>query len=583
MPLLSDKNKRVLVTTIIDKTLPKKEPILFLGEWCKGINNNYDLFDHKIAFDLFKLDNNDSVKYLDGLFDRILIVLTLKLNTRHKVNHSVLFWKRLLGSWLKSFLHSQHYHWSMIKHVEASHSIEKTYVIRGFEKFLECKNNMINVDPDLWLHASFAFIIKNYTNIPCQYIEHQIPEKRKFTPLSRKNKYLFFLSKVIFKLKLVSNKSIVILNTSIGAFNLSYIELLCKQFPVTWLSGVYQSIEIEGEGQSKEIRNWTVNIDANTDFDKFLEEILVDRLPANILENYKNIGEIVYKLPLPTHPKNIVLGDWPKSQSILLRWVVETLEKSTKSKLTIIQHGGNYGMDKYYVEKFDLSISDTYLSWGWGKKSNKVIPMFYHKKYYKYSGKTVNGRLTLVSLDIQLLPINYNSFSVLAYKKFLLEDLDQFIKNIDSSFLDSVWLRGFKNDTGIYNHYLEKYPNIHIDKSCGVKGSVKNAIELSKLFVITYNSTFVQEAILSNVPVVIFWTSDLFSIREEYAYCFSQMRDVGMFHDSPKSAALHINSIWHDVDSWWNSHATQRVRLIFCEQFARTPVDYSKLTNTLMQ
>ena len=60
------------------------------------------------------------------------------------------------------------------------------------------------------------------------------------------------------------------------------------------------------------------------------------------------------------------------------------------------------------------------------------------------------------------------------------------------------------------------------------------------------------------------------------------MSAAGLYHDCPKSAALHINSIWDNVDTWWNKPTTQYARQLFCEQFARSPIDISKLANTLM-
>jgi putative transferase (TIGR04331 family) len=583
MQLLSDKDKvrRVLVTAPIESTMPENGPVLFLGEWCKKINKNYNLIDFEMSDDIFKQVKNNNVKYLDELHNRILTSLALKLNEKHKVNNSVLFWRRLIGKWLENFIHSQHFHWNLIKHIEAYYLIEKTYVIRDFERLLQCKNNMINEDINLWLHASFAYIIKNYTNIRCEYIDYKVSKKSKKISLSRKNKYLIYLSKIVYKLKLIRNRDILFLNTSVGFFNQLKIELFCKQFPTSWLNNAYQSIEIDDNPQNQHMRNWSISFDSNSDFERFLQDILVCRLPKDALENFEAIGSAIQTIPFQINPKSIVIGDWPKSRSVLLRFIIETLEKSVNTKLTLLQHGGNYGIDKYHVEKYYLSIVDIFLSWGWGEKLSQVIPMFYHKKYYQASRRAINGRLTLVSLDIAPMFVTYDSFSPSQYKKFLLNDLDQFFRNIDRSILKRLWLRGFKNHSGIYDYYLEKYPKIHIDNSCGVKNSVKNAIDLSKLFVITYNSTMVQEVMLSKVPVILFWDPELFPIDEEYKYCFDQMSAAGLYHDCPKSAALHINSIWDNVDAWWNKDVTIYARKLFCEKFARAPAEFKKLADTL--
>ncbi len=577
---------KTLVTTSIKETYANEKSVLFLGEWCTTLNksNDYSALDYEIVDDIIcQHKTNDVIEYLDKLSDRILKSLAVQLNIRHGINHTDIFWKRLLVRWLHSFLHSQHYHWSLIKYVEKSYSIDKTIVIRDFEKLLESKTNMIDVDVDAWLHASFAYIIKYHTNINCQYIDYKLPHKsRKISP-SRKFRYKILLTKIAHKLGLIADNGVFFIGSAMPIFDQARAEMACKQFPTTWLTNAYYHFEIADLPQDPELRKWSIDIGSTTDFERFIEEILVHRLPRDVLENYQILGSAIQQLPFPSQPKNIVTGDWPKSRSLLVRWIAEKLDELTATKLTIMQHGGNYGMDDYYPEKNDISISDMYLTWGWTNNESKIVPMFYHKKRHKVSAKATRRRLTLVALDIYLAPIKYNSFSQSRYKSFILNDLDQFIAALDKSVLVETWLRGFKNHTGIYNHYSKKYSQLRIDSSCGLKDSVESTVDSSKLFVMSYNTTFLQEVIASNIPVVTFWAPDLIPIRKEAEYCFNEMRAVGLHHDNPESAASHINSIWDDVDAWWNSHATQRARLLFCEQFARGPVDYNKLTDTLVE
>lgn len=47
----------------------------------------------------------DEIRYLDGLYDRMLPALAVRLNTLHGTNHSVRFWEMSLCSWLQVYLH----------------------------------------------------------------------------------------------------------------------------------------------------------------------------------------------------------------------------------------------------------------------------------------------------------------------------------------------------------------------------------------------------------------------------------------------------------------------------------------------
>jgi putative transferase (TIGR04331 family) len=46
---------------------------------------------------------------------------------------------------------------------------------------------------------------------------------------------------------------------------------------------------------------------------------------------------------------------------------------------------------------------------------------------------------------------------------------------------------------------------------------------------------------------------------------------VGIFHDTPESAARQMAAVWNDVSGWWQSAEVQTVRQEFCENYAHLP------------
>jgi putative transferase (TIGR04331 family) len=46
---------------------------------------------------------------------------------------------------------------------------------------------------------------------------------------------------------------------------------------------------------------------------------------------------------------------------------------------------------------------------------------------------------------------------------------------------------------------------------------------------------------------------------------FEKLRDVGIFHEDPKSAAEHVAKIWSDIPGWWQTDSVQGSRSFFCE------------------
>ena len=47
-------------------------------------------------------------------------------------------------------------------------------------------------------------------------------------------------------------------------------------------------------------------------------------------------------------------------------------------------------------------------------------------------------------------------------------------------------------------------------------------------------------------------------------------RNVGIFHETPVSAAQKMIEVWDAVESWWISYEGQNVRKKFCDMFANT-------------
>jgi putative transferase (TIGR04331 family) len=90
------------------------------------------------------------------------------------------------------------------------------------------------------------------------------------------------------------------------------------------------------------------------------------------------------------------------------------------------------------------------------------------------------------------------------------------------------------------------------------------------IVVVDHNGTGYLEALSSNQPTIVFWDPQLWELRSNVKDLFAELATVGIFHDSPESAAAHVNRVLDSVKEWWSSQATQKVRGRFCDVFART-------------
>ena len=67
------------------------------NKYKKIIINDYRWSDKKIL--------GDDIMYLDSFYEKILTILSSRLNIIHSKNFSINFWRILIGPWLATFLH----------------------------------------------------------------------------------------------------------------------------------------------------------------------------------------------------------------------------------------------------------------------------------------------------------------------------------------------------------------------------------------------------------------------------------------------------------------------------------------------
>jgi len=81
------------------------------------------------------------------------------------------------------------------------------------------------------------------------------------------------------------------------------------------------------------------------------------------------------------------------------------------------------------------------------------------------------------------------------------------------------------------------------------------------------------ETLSLNIPTVIFWNPEDNPVSERAELFFNMLKDVGILHDSPESAALHVSLVWDDIAIWWESETLQKSRIKFCQEYSRVDKD----------
>ena len=135
-----------LVTTANPKYWKNDEKILFLGEWCKVYSEKHiwSNLDHEtLPSHWGKYQQFDSHRtYLEGIYEKYLRVLALNLNNCHNEDHSLRYWRIIIGPWLQIFIDIVYDRYLSIKSAIDSKKITSTWIP--------------NLNPELWVPVAPA-------------------------------------------------------------------------------------------------------------------------------------------------------------------------------------------------------------------------------------------------------------------------------------------------------------------------------------------------------------------------------------------------------------------------------------------
>jgi len=87
-----------------------------------------------------------------------------------------------------------------------------------------------------------------------------------------------------------------------------------------------------------------------------------------------------------------------------------------------------------------------------------------------------------------------------------------------------------------------------------------------------------------DVPTVIFWNSNHWELRFSAIPFFEELKRIGVFHETPESAANHVAEVWNDINGWWERNDIREVLNNFKKNYCNMPTNLIEtLGNTIMK
>jgi len=575
-----------LVTTANRKYWKTDEKILFLGEWCKiysekHIWSNIDYETLPSPWNKYQqLDSHFT--YLEDIYEKYLKVFASNLNNYHNEDHSIKYWRIIIGPWLYRFITVIYDRYLSIKSAIDFNRVTNTWIpdlkpdrwvpVSSYDLLsLACANNNYN----LYLYGR---LITKLGRIPFKIKEDKsflnpldLPEFKHVT--SVENKKTIIRDFIQISEKYIPDRFYKIMFFSTGISFWNNIKLLFSLGQLPFVIPQFYPFRAPIE---KNLRKNIKVPEETNEFESILNDLVTEQLPISFFEGY-----------LATRDKSV--GIYPKRTKLILTsnrmgmhpdegfrfWVANQVEKGVK--LILIQHGGGYGLCNTFTEKHELEICSKFFSWGWGGEQPKISPMTIIKNIDRSNIISANGKiLSVISATTPFVPgaDQVTTGNVFCFSHNYILQQKRFLNAVCPEVCKLLLLRPFK-DVGLneVGQMTDMYPSIKIYK--GDAPLIKQLRE-SRLCIHGYFGTSWLETLSMNFPTVVFW--DLNRVRTLLSVqpYLDDLRRLKILHDTPESAAEFINEIYEDPLPWWMSSELQKVNNKFCHLFARTSKNWMK-------
>lgn len=572
---------RFLITTADERTWRLDGPVLFLGEWCRLYNrkNVWEEVDAEVAspYGWDPGQRERDYAYVQKLYQQALAELSETLNEYHCVDHSLRYWRILIGPWLWRMTGILFNRWMTLQLAANSYEIDETIVLNFSPEQIIPKNTaefLGQINTDILNHLLFGRMLLEWFNIPCRRVSAVCNGEPAAEPLGNSSskasisrRLRRFIAKKLFRSDLFSKPTdLMIISSCLPLKSDFHLQLALKQFPKLWTDLCFPNVQPCNESRRK-IKTLSHKCE---DFEQCLRILLVEQIPTVFVEGYNQLLAEVEKQPWPKKPRAIFTSSHFDSYDVFKAWTANKVE--TGVPYIIGQHGGNYGVGKFAPsETHEVSTADRYLTWGWTSGDPKHYPTAI-QKVIGLPKRTWDpkGGVLLVQTDC-------SRYSI--YPWDTSPDVSKYLED-QFKFVDALSAR-IRNHLTVRLHYLhkglgycedkrwfDKFPSVNVDLGLCI---LESLIRKSRLFVYTYNSTGYLETFARNIPTIIFWNPNQWPLRNSAVHHFELLKEAGIFFENPEEAAAKIVEIWDDVQGWWDQSEIQEARHHFCQQFARMP------------
>lgn len=566
-----------LITTADERTWSKDQPVLFLGEWCKHHDRRNVWMAMNAGVVPYHWDDRKKLHqdylYLKCLYEELLFELSEKLNEIHSVNHTLRYWRIMVGPWLGWFIQMLFDRWVMIRRAVVDYSIDGVRIMdTAPEQVIPQDMDHFNVLflEDAWNEAIYGQLLQGWTSVPIEKVHLDMQSmllsaQPVLSPIQLLKRKLVRAAMVIEHVFTRDDEAFFMGTYLPRQLDFS-LQWRMGQVPKLWSSFPTPKAKLDW---TKRQWQWQMEQSEEKCFPAIARAMIPRHIPLLYVEGYAALQSLCESLPWPKKPRLIFTSNSAIADDVFKAWAAEKVE--TAAPLVIGQHGGTYGIGLlFFSEDHEYSISDSWLSWGWSDKNRPQINPVGNIKMPCVDLEWDPGGHALM-VEMAMPRQCYHMYSVPMAGQWLdyFEEQIRFVKALPDEIRKRLLVRLYAHDYGWNqtSRWRERFPELHLDDG---RAPITPIIKKSRIYVSTYNATTFLESLAMNIPTIMFWNPNHWEFRESALPYFERLKRVGVFHETPESAAHKMVRVWHDVPDWWNRPEVQAARQFFCEQFSRT-------------
>lgn len=587
--------KRIIFTPIDEITSASKEDVVYMDIAVLSALSNDLQKIKKVAENNYINNIKIEEKEIAHYYNLFLNKLVYFLNKSHGKNYSKVYWETLIGTWLYFFVSRNLY---IYKKMKRNVNNREKFISSYYEKddllgAIDIEDGLRKLFYDDIYNALiysvhikyFENIIRENKQIPCKKMTdgNIVINKKKrsidkiIKGLNKPRKILGYIGNILYG-SILEN-----LETMIGYDNKVVIRL---PYPTTfhrkknllkllfksnlriipYMNKKYHIPNLYDKNIRKDLVSFFY-AGKEDNFQRIMCELIAYCIPSSYLENYSKYEDGISK-KIGKKPKKI-FGIVPiRTNDDFTFYVAYWREKGVA--FLDAQHGLDYeffpdiGVNEYRV-------IDIFYTWGYKYKSDIVKTEAFVawdlEKKFEYNQRNIN---------ILYATTDYGKYSSrLLYSRFLdyMYDIILFLNKIDEDIHSNIILRIRDTSDKDWEYSTKiKYKCPRVNISYADKITFIEELKKARVFVCDNISTCIAEALVNNVPTIIFLNINIDKkiFYEDSIKILDKLKQAKILFYSPEDAAKHLNLVYDDLEKWWNDPFTQQIKKEFCEGYIRT-------------